>query len=47
MQEQLDLFKANQTWELIYKREIGPSHKSLIKNKWVYKVKLDINEDIA
>ena len=46
MKEELDQLEANQTWELIHKRDIKPGHKSL-GGKWVYKIKRDVNGDIA
>lgn len=46
MKEELDRLEANQTWDLIHKRDIEPGHKPL-GGKWVYKVKRDVNGDIA
>ncbi len=46
MKEELDQLETNQTWELLHKRDIEPGHKPL-GGKWVYKVKRDVNGDIA
>ena len=41
MQEELDQFKRNEVWELVPK----PKDKSIIGTKWVFKNKLDENEN--
>lgn len=46
MKEELDQLETNQTWELIHKRDIEPGYKPL-GEKWVSKVKRDVNGDIA
>lgn len=46
MKEELDQLETNQTWEFLHKKDIKSGHKPL-GGKWVYKVKRDVNGDIA
>lgn len=46
MREELNQLEANQKWEFIHKKDIEPGRKPL-GGKWVYKVKRDMNGDIA
>lgn len=46
MREELDQLEKNNTWTLVNKRDIQPGHRTL-SGKWVYKVKRDVNGDIA
>ncbi len=46
MEEELDQLTKNETWILVPKNEIEPGHRAL-GGKWVYKVKRDVNGDIA
>lgn len=46
MKKELDQLEATQTWKLISKRDIKLGHKAL-ERKWVYKIKQDVNGDIA
>ena len=46
MEEELDQLIKNETWILVPKNEIQPGHRAL-GGKWVYKVKRDVNGDIA
>lgn len=46
MTEELDQLHKNNTWKLVHKDEIEPGHCPL-GGKWVYKVKRDVNGNIA
>ncbi len=46
MKKALDQVEANKTWNLIHKKIIGP-RKKLLGENYVYKVKRNINGDIA
>lgn len=46
MREELDQLEKNNTWTLVNKKNIQPGHRAL-SGKWVYKVKRDVNGDIA
>ena len=46
MEEELDQLRKNETWELVHKSDIEPSHRPL-EGKWVYKVKRDVNGNIT
>lgn len=46
MKEELDQLEAHTTWTLIHKSQIQPGLKPL-GGKWVYKVKRNVNGDIA
>lgn len=46
MEEKLDQLCKNETWVLVPKDEIQPGHQAL-GGKWFYKVKRDVNGDIA
>ena len=46
IEEELDQLNKNKTWILTPKNEIQPGHRAL-GGKWVYKVKQDVNGDIA
>lgn len=46
MVEELDQLHKNETWELIPKSKMEPGHQPL-GGKWVYKVKQDVNGNIA
>lgn len=44
--KELDQFNKNEIWIITPKSEIQPGHLAL-GGKWVYKVKQDVNRDIA
>lgn len=46
MREELDQLEKNNTWTLVWKDQIPASHCPL-GGKWVYKVKRDVNGNIA
>lgn len=46
MEEKLDQLRKDETWVLVPKDEIQPGHR-VLGGKWVYKVKRDVNGDIA
>ncbi len=46
MEEELDQLRKNKTWKLIPVSKIEPSHRAL-GERWVYRVKRDMNETIA
>lgn len=46
MEEELDQLRKNKTWELIPASEMELSHCAL-GGKWVYRVKRDVNGNIA
>ncbi len=46
MEEELDQLKKNETWILTPKSDIQPGHRPLGGN-WVYKIKRDVDENIA
>lgn len=46
MEEELDQLHKNGTWTLVHRDEMEPGHRSL-GGKWVYKVKRDVNGNIA
>lgn len=46
MEEKLNQLYKNETWILIPKEEIKPDHR-LLGDKWVYKIKWDIDGNIA
>lgn len=46
MTEELDQLYKNDTWKLVPRDEIEPGHRPLGR-KWVYKVKRDVDGNIA
>ncbi len=46
IQEELDQLEKKRTWELVPEQNIKPGHKPFSR-KWVFKVKRDVNRDIA
>ncbi len=46
IQEEVDQLEKNKTWELVPMSEVKAEHKPL-SGKWVFKVKRDVNGDIA
>ncbi len=46
IQKQADQREKNKTWELVPMSEVKAGHKPL-SGKWVFKVKRDVNGDIA
>ena len=46
MEEELDQLRKNDTWILVPRSEIEPGHRPL-GGKWVYKVKRDVNGEVA
>lgn len=46
MEEKLDQLYKNKTWELVYKNNVEPSYWPL-KNKWVYKIKHNVDRNIS
>ncbi len=46
MQEEVDQLEKNKTWELVPMSEVKAGHKPL-SGKWVFKVKRDVNGNIA
>ena len=46
MEEKLDQLCKNEIWELVYKNDIEPGYW-LLGGKWVYKIKRDVDGNIA
>ncbi len=46
IQEEVDQLEKNKTWELVPMSEVKVGHKPL-SGKWVFRVKCDVNGDIA
>lgn len=46
IQEEIDQLEKNKTWDLVPMSEVKAGHKPL-SGKWVFKVKRDVNGDIA
>lgn len=46
IEEELDQLHQNKTWELIPAHKMEPGHQAL-GGKWVYKVKRDVDGNIA
>lgn len=46
MEKELDQLRKNETWELVHRSDVKPGHRPL-GGKWVYKVKLDVDGNIA
>ena len=46
MEEELDQLHKNETWTLVHRDEMEPGHRAL-GGKWVYKIKRDIDGNVA
>lgn len=46
MEEKLDQLHKNETWTLVHRHEMEKSHRTL-GEKWVYKVKRDVDGNVA
>ena len=46
IQEEIDQLEKNKTWDLVPMSEVKAGHNPL-GGKWVFKVKRDVNGDIA
>ncbi len=46
IQEEVDQLEKNKTWELVPMSEVKVGHKPL-SSKWIFRVKYNINDDIA